>query len=196
MEWPAEVTAATPFTVRLLVTYPVCYPWVFHPAVSADQSAVTFAPYFLVKKVAPVCPPVPQQAVIYPLPNGALDTAGIAPGLAATYPRTFEMRASASVNVPASQVDGSTPARTFGNVTVRLSNPDTSRRNSAGLAAWWRDNTGCVRLRPVGSSSIGFVLENQSDTTGLMNAFVRGFLHDAAAPVCGQTRVFQLVSRN
>ena len=43
---------------------------------------------------------------------------------------------------------------------------------------------------------MGYVLEDQGDTTGLMNAFVRGYIHDAAAPVCGETRVLHLLSRN
>jgi len=42
----------------------------------------------------------------------------------------------------------------------------------------------------------GFVLEDQADTTGLNYAFVRGYFHEATTPVCGQTRVFHLVSRN
>ncbi len=40
------------------------------------------------------------------------------------------------------------------------------------------------------------VLEDQADTVGLMYAFARGYLHVAATPVCGQTRVFHLLSRN
>ncbi len=34
------------------------------------------------------------------------------------------------------------------------------------------------------------------DTAGLSHAFVRGFIHETATPVCGQTRVFKLESRN
>ena len=196
MEWPAEVTAAKPFTVRLLLPYPACYPWVFHPAVSADQSAVTFAPYFLVKKVPPVCPPQLADALIYPVPNFALDTSGTAPGLAATYPRTFEMRATASVSVPGPQVAAGTPARTFGAVTVRLADPDTSRRNAGGIANVFVDYTGCVRLQPGNSPGIGFVLDDQSDTTAVFNAFVRGVIYQSTTPVCGQNRVFHIVSRN
>jgi hypothetical protein len=196
MEWPAEVTVATPFTVRLLVSPPACYPWIFHPAVSADQSAVTFAPYFLVKRVPPVCPPLPAQAVIYPVPNFALDTSGTAPGLATTYARTFEMRASANTDVPGFHLDSGSPVRTFGDVTVRFADPDTSRRNAGGVANILKDFSACVRVVPGVYPGIGFVLDDQSDTTSVFNAFVRGYLHDAAAPVCGQTRVFHLVSLN
>src|SRR5436309_8049662 len=82
MEWPAEVVTAKPFPVRLLVPFPACYHWVFKPGVSADQSAVTFAPYFLVRKAAPVCPPTVADVTIA-LPNPTLDTVGTAPGLPA-----------------------------------------------------------------------------------------------------------------
>jgi hypothetical protein len=34
------------------------------------------------------------------------------------------------------------------------------------------------------------------DTVGLAGAFVTGYVHDAAAPVCGETRVFHLITRN
>ena len=197
MEWPAEVTAATPFAARLILPFPACHPWSFKEGVSADQSAVTFEPYFLVKQGDPVCLPAPAD--LSPLPFVMLDTLGTAPGLAATFARTFEMRASATVSAPSpAPGNGSSPVRTFGIVTVRLSAPDTSRRNAAGVVTILVDNSGCVRIQPAGyyGAPQGFVLEDQADTAGLMNAFVRGYFHDAAAPVCGQTRVFHVESRN
>ena len=109
------------------------------------------------------------------------------------------MRGSAAVYLASpSPSAGGTPVRTFGDVVVRLSNPDTSRRNAAGLVFWRVDNTGCVRIRPLAyvDGGLGFVLEDQADTVGLMYAFARGYFHDAATPVCGQTRVFHLLSRN
>ncbi len=61
MEWPAEVPVAEPFTVRLLVSRPGCYQGVYKPGITADQSAVTFAPYFLVKNTTPIlCLPEAQ----------------------------------------------------------------------------------------------------------------------------------------
>jgi len=196
MEWPAEVTAATPFPVRLVIPFPGCQQWTFRPGASADQSAVTFAPYFLVNKGPLICPPVPADVSIYPLPYLSLDTVDTAPGLAANFARTYEMRASAAVYAPTpSPSNGGPPVRTFGDVTVRLSAPDTSRRNAAGIVALFRTGA-CARARPVGSAPVGYVLEDQGDTTGLMNAFVRGYIHDAAAPVCGETRVLHLLSRN
>ena len=185
MEWPAEVSVATPFTARMLVPFPACHRSVFKPAVSENQSAVTFAPYFLVEGGAPVCLPSPALDVAL-VPFLALDTVITAPGLAA---RAFQMRATAT---------DASGVRTFGDVTVRLSNPDTSRRKAGGVVTLWVDNAGCARLRPAGYLQPlgGYVLEDQADTTGLNYAFVRGYIHDAAAPVCGQTRVFKLVSRN
>ncbi|HXG95994.1 MAG TPA: hypothetical protein VNJ06_02645 [Gemmatimonadales bacterium] len=196
MEWPAEVTAATPFPVRLVIPFPACQQWTFRPGASADQSAVTFAPYFLLKKGPLICPPVPADVSIYPLPYFSLDTVDTAPGLAAAFARTYEMRASATVYAPTpSPSNGGAPVRTFGDVTVRLSAPDTSRRNAAGIVSLFRSGA-CARVRPASSAPVGYVLEDQADTTGLMNAFVRGYIHDAAAPVCGETRVFHLLSRN
>ena len=194
MEWPAEVSVATPFTARMLVPFPACHRSVFKPAVSENQSAVTFAPYFLVEGGAPVCLPSPALDVA-PVPFLALDTVITAPGLATTVARTFEMRATAFVATPTATTNA---VRTFGDVRVRLSNPDTSRRNAGGVVTRWVDNAGCARLRPAGylQPPGGYVLEDQADTTGLNYAFVRGYIHEAAAPVCGQTRVFHLESRN
>jgi hypothetical protein len=52
-------------------------------------------------------------------------------------------------------------------------------------------------VQPGGSFNpeVALVLEDQADTTGLSNAFVRGYIHDAVTPVCGETRVFHLTSR-
>jgi hypothetical protein len=183
MEWPAEVAAAQPFAVRLMLPFPACHPWTLKERVGADQAAVTFEPYFLVEKGEPIC--LPEADLV---PNAMLDTVSIAPGLHVSSPRSFDMRALASA-------DGS-PNRIFGQVTVLLTNPDTSRRNAGGTVTVFVDNSGCVRIRPGYFGPQGFVLEDQADTAGLMNAFVRGYFHDAAAPVCGETRVFHLESRN
>jgi hypothetical protein len=197
MEWPAEVVAAKPFTVRLLMGFPACHKWVFKSAVSVDQSAVTFAPYFLVERGEPVCLPSPAAADVFPVPFLGLDTVMIAPGLTASVPRTFEMRASAAVNAATPTPSaGDPPVRTFGDVTARLSDPDTSRRNAGGVVTMWVDNSGCVRVLPGGYPGSPLVLEDQADTTRLNYAFVRGYIHEVATPVCGQTHVFHLVTRN
>lgn len=194
MEWPAEVRAATPFKVRLVMPFPACHQWVFKPSVSVDQSAVTFAPYFLVEKGAPVCLPSPAVGETSPVAYSALDTVSTAPGLAATTPRTYEMRATTFIATPGPGTD-STP-RTFGAVTVRPAEPDTSQHSAAGVVTLLWDIEGCGYIVPVGQFPVRYVLEDQADTIGLSYAFVRGYIHDAAAPVCGQTRVFHLVTRN
>lgn len=197
MEWPAEVHVATPFMVRMLVSRPGCSQGIYKPGASADQSAVSFAPYFLVKDNPQICPLDAQQLDIYYVD---LDTAGTAPGLAANYVRTYEMRAASSVYGPErlTAADLDVPLRTYGEVTVRLNDPDSpesTTRNAGGFANKFVDN-GCVRLQPVGGLGWSYVLEDQADTTGLAYAFVRGYVHDVVTPVCGQTRVFELLSRN
>ncbi len=200
MEWPAEVRVATPFDVRLLLQFPACHQWVYKPRVSADESAVTFEPYFLVDKGQPICLPTAgvQASASAFVPNFMLDTIGTAPGLAAASPRTFEIRATADVAAPAQNPGVSSPVRTFGTVTVRPAGPDTTRRNAGGIVVLQFDIEGCALIRPAGSfdPSPGLVLEDQADTVGLNWAFVRGYIHNVAAPVCGQTRVFHLQSRN
>lgn len=194
MEWPAEVSAATPFPVRLLVQRPGCHPSVFRLGISADESAVTFAPYFLITSQEIICLPEALVLDVYP---GAFDTVGTAPGLAASFARTFEMRAAAQVYAPPAPGAADLPIRTYGEVTVRLTSPDSSRRNAAGIASKVIDNLGCVRLQPSGMFGQGsLVLEDQADTSNLSYAFVSGYIYEAAAPVCGQTRVFHLLPRN
>jgi len=194
MEWPAEVPVAVPFKVRMLVARPGCYQGVYKPGVTADQSAVTFAPYFLVKDKTPICLPLEREVDIY---YSDLDTIGTAPGLAADFARTFEMRAASSVYASSSPSVADLPIRTYGDVTVRLSNPDGSKRNAGGFANKFVDN-GCVRVQPIAASgpAWSYVLEDQTDTAGFSYAFVRGYVHDVVTPVCGQTRVFELLSQN
>jgi hypothetical protein len=188
MDWPAEVNAGQPFRTRLVVWNVCALDARFRAGVSADQSAVTFAPYFLVSNDKIEC----LLAVI------AIDTAGTAPGLAAPSARTYEMRASTmdlAFGVASAQA---IPVGTYGEVTVRPTGADPSQRNAAGYAIVDTDSLGCVRLRPAGlyNPDAALVLEDQADTTGLAHAFVRGYIHDVVTPVCGQTRVFHLVSRN
>ncbi|MGH7520260.1 MAG: hypothetical protein ACREMI_03175 [Gemmatimonadales bacterium] len=198
MEWPAEVPDATPFTVRLVVPRPGCYQGVFRPGVTADESAVTFAPFYIVKVHEPICQPFEERADIFYV---ALDTTSIVPALKTNVPRTFEMRASSVAFASQPGADG-LPVRTYGDVTVRLADPDTSRRNGAGFATKMIDDSGCARLLvtgtlgPSGTSGSLLVLEDQVDTTTVNGDFVRGYLVEAPAPICGETRVFHLVSRN
>lgn len=195
MEWPAEVLSNTQFKVRLVVWQSGCGFGAFRPGVSADQSAVTFSPFFLIDKKNAIC--LPEVRVV-DIAIGALDTAGTAPGLAADFARTFEMRGTGEVYVANASNAAGTPVRTFGDVIVRPSAPDQSRRNAAGIIFASLDTLGCVRVRPWGLFSPGsdIVLENPTDTAGIGGSFVHGYIHQPAAPVCGETSVFHLVSRN
>jgi len=192
MDWPAEVTAGQPFRTRIVV-YGVCAlnPR-FHAGVRVDQSAVTFAPFFVTSDehiacVGEVTAPAPGLLV------GPLDTAGMAPGLFAANTRTFEMRGSMMAVDPVPHL----PVRTFGDVIVRASGADQSRRNAAGWVNRQTDVGGCSRVTPAAlyNPATALVLEDQADTAGLSYAFVRGYIHDVAVPVCGETRVFHLTAR-
>jgi len=191
MEWPAEVTAATPFTVRLLVPWPFCLDLVgpLNLGTSTDESAVTFAPYFPVNKHE-VCPP----GVALPYHN-ALDTVATVAALAASVPRIVGMRGASYGIAP--PPDAHLLPLTFGTLAVRLSDPDTSRRNAAGVANKGRDNLGCVRLGPADTHDPGlrYVLDDQADTTTFWSKFVRGYIHESATPVCGETRLFHIEAR-
>jgi len=194
MDWPAEVNAGEPFRTRIVVWGVCALNPRFRAGASADQSAVTFAPYFLIDDDHILCLGATAQTLVVT----ALDTAGTAPGLLAPFSRTYEMRATTSANVSAAALLGSFPVRTFGEVTVRTSGSDATRRNAAGVVYLERDTAGCARVRPLGLYTQGaaLVLEDQADTAGLSNAFARGYIYEAAAPVCGETRVFHLVSMN
>ncbi|MGH7520259.1 MAG: hypothetical protein ACREMI_03170 [Gemmatimonadales bacterium] len=194
MDWPAEVNAGEPFRTRIVVWSVCASNPQFRPGAGADQSAVTFSPYFVISKEPIFCVGGAAERLIV----AGLDTAGLAPGLQATFSRTYEMRATASANIRAAALLGSFPVRTFGEVTVQPSGADAARRNAAGAVTVERDPTGCARIRPFGLYSPGaaLVLEDQADTAGVSNAFVRGYIHDAATPVCGETRVFHLQARN
>lgn len=193
MDWPAEVNAGQPFRTRLVVWGVCALNPRFRAGASADQSAVTFAPYFLVGSDQIEC--LTERTVTL-LALIAIDTAGTAPGLAATSARTYEMRGS-TMDIAHAADAQPLPVGTYGEVTVRPSGADLSRRNAGGYATLETDSLGCVRVRPTGLYSPGaaLVLEDQADTTGLSFAFVKGYIHDGATPVCGETRVFHLVSR-
>lgn len=194
MDWPAVVDVGQPFRTRLVVWGVCAQNPQFRDGVSADQAAVTFAPYFLTDPDPVFCVGATGTALVIT----AVDTAGMAPGLAATFSRTYEMRGAASASTRAASQLGSSLVRTFGEVTVGPPGSDPSRRNAGGTISVERDSLGCVRVRPLGlyNGDAALVLEDQADTVGLSYAFVGGYIHEAATPVCGATRVFHLVSRN
>ena len=192
MEWPAEVAAGQPFRTRLIVWGICAIDPRFQAGPSADESAVTFEPYFLVSGGGVQCldaQPV-ERLVAF-----SIDTAGMAPALSPDYPRAYEMRGSASVYVGTARGIANLPVRTFGSVTVRPE-PISTNHNAAGYVSVGVDTLGCVRVMPGWTYDRGIVIDNADDTVGMAGAFVRGYIYDASAPVCGETRVFHLLSRN
>jgi hypothetical protein len=201
MEWPAEVSAATPFTVRLVGYGESCVELVkFVTAPSVDQSAVTFEPYFLIKGQPQPCRFDPTQASRVDTASlrsiaPYFDTRAAVPGLDAQVPRTYEIRAGTDVSVR-NALDSRLPIRTFGDVTVRSTGVVTERLNAGGTAYASRDSLGCVTLFPYAVYP-GYVIENPpADTARYWSGFVRGYIYEPAAPVCGESKVFHLVTRN
>ena len=196
MDWPAEVNAGQPFRTRLVVSGVCAADPRFHAGVSADLSAVTFSPYFVVEDKVVYC--LALQGTGVALVAIGIDTAGLAPGLVATTPRSYEMRGATWAAAPlgGGGIQG-LPVRMFGDVTVRLSGADSSRRNAAGQVYLVHDSSGCARVRPIATyrPDTDLPLEDQADTVNLQGRFVQGYIYKAAAPVCGETRVFHLVAR-
>lgn len=198
MEWPAEVSAATPFTVRLVGPRVYCVQVVeFVTAPRVDQSAVTFEPYFLLNGQPNYCYPVRQAATrsasLLPI-SITFDTLTAVPGLGAQVTRTYEIRAGTNVSVPG--IAAAFPIRTFGDVTVSTAQVENGRTNAGGVVYAARDSLGCVTVRPYGIYPI-YVVENPpADTAQIWFGFVRGYIYEPAAPVCGQARVFHLITRN
>lgn len=199
MEWPAQVVAAHPFSVRLVLAEPFCTTIVaLRAPATVDNSAVTFAPFALVQPdPRKICAVAASASLPVPDPFPGRDTTVQVAGLAASSARTYELRATASVAVPAAAASA-LPERTFGSVTVRIDSALATRANAGGLVWITRDSVGCTRATPQGlfpPPVSGYVVENP-DTALRVLAFVRGYLHYPAAPLCGATRVFHLVSAN
>ena len=195
MEWPAEVAAGQPFRTRLIVWGVCAVNPRFQAGPSADESAVTFEPYFLVGNDGVICldaQPVERLVAI------SIDTAGMAPALNPDYPRAYEMRASASVYVGTARALASLPVRTFGSVIVRPGEPNSTNHNAAGYVNVVVDTLSCVRVLPAWTYGPGraIVIDNPDDTVGMGGAFVRGYIYDLSVPKCGETRAFHLVGLN
>jgi hypothetical protein len=198
MDWPAHVEAGQPFRTRLVVEGTCVAKRGFGAGVKADQSAVTFEPYFLTDD-RPVCPiSVVETETIQPFSIPGVDTAGMAPGLAGDF-RVYEMRAS-SLRPSLGFAEPSLPVRTFGQVVVAQRGSELTPagwRNAAGFAYKEIDAAGCVRIRPAGvGQQAALVLENPTDTAGISNTFVRGYIHEVVTPLCGETTLFHMESRN
>jgi hypothetical protein len=197
MEWPAQVVAAQSFSVRLVLPQPFCTTVVaLRAPATVDNSAVTFEPFALVRNDPNTYCAYPQASpTVLGVYASARDTTVPVAGLAATYPRTYELRATVSVAVAAAAASA-LPERTFGSVTVRLDSATATRANAGGLVFITRDSLSCTRMTPQGLlPTAGYVVEN-ADTGLLRLAFVRGYLYHPAAPLCGAARVFHLVSVN
>ncbi len=200
MEWPAEVMAAATFTVRLVGYGVACVEirqFVTTPTV--DQSAVTFEPYYLLHGEPLGCRELQfgsgsadtaSLRIVAPF----YDTRAAVPGLEAQVPRTYEIRAGTDVS--ARDALAAFPIRTFGDVTVRSAQVESGRINAGGMAYAVRDSLGCVTLSPYGVYP-GYVIENPpADTAEYWFGFVRGYVYEPAAPVCGEAKVFHLVTRD
>jgi hypothetical protein len=198
MEWPAEVIAATSFTVRVVGYGVYCVEVVrFVTAPAVDNSAVTFEPYFLLRGEPFNCRTLDAEAAsgFAPIVAPVFDTLTPVPGLEAQVPRTYEIRAGTDVYVRG-VLDARLPVRTFGEVAVNTRFGAAARVNAGGLASAARDSLDCVTLHPYGVYP-GYVIENPpADTAQYWFGFVRGYVYEPAAPVCGASRVFHLVTRN
>src|SRR5438874_1270768 len=93
MDWPAEVNAGQPFRTRLVVWGICAINPQFRPGASANQTAVTFAPYFTFENDHILCAAATGNAFVVT----ALDTAGIAPGLRA--PTRCALRCRTSLTI-------------------------------------------------------------------------------------------------
>jgi hypothetical protein len=191
MEWPAEAVAQRSFDVRIGVWRPCALDQRFRPAPSAGQSSLTFAPYFLVSKEPLACALMDRPSA--DLDIAPLDTVVAAPGLdAPASARTYEVRGAAGEAVYGALADRA--IRTFGEMVVRPTSGTDTRTMAAGFASAQVEG-GCLRLRPGIRFTGGYPIENPPDATEFWWAFVRGYLYRPAAPVCGETVVYHLISR-
>src|ERR1041385_1478958 len=154
MDWPAEADAGQPFRKRLVVSGLWGLDSRFQAGARAALSAVTFSPYFVVDDRPVACLDV--QTTTVALVAIGIDTAGMAPGLAASTSRNYEMWGATWVYTfaaPAFAIGQPQPlpVRLFGTVTVRLGGADSTRRNAAGQAHLVHDCAGWARGRALAS---------------------------------------------
>ena len=178
MEWPAEVLAGTPFSIRISGYGPGCYETIeFHAPVTVDISSVTVEPYFLVDgdDLNVLC-----ERSLNPMARdpGYFDTRVAVPGLTPSFPRSYEIRG----------------ARAFGEIIVRSDSADATHLNVGGEVSTYRDSLGCPWISP--AFFLSYVMENPPDTVTYWHGFVRGYVHSVTPPLCGESRVFHLESRN
>lgn len=194
MEWPAAVVPGQSFSVRLVGFNAGCGNEHFSSGLTVDNSAVTFEPFFVFSGPPLICPLAAGRTSTGGPPIAAFfDVRSPVGGLSAPSPRSYDVRAATDVSVPVT-APASIPVRTFGQIVVRSDSVDSSRTNAAGQASASRDLSGCVRIF---AGVNQYVVENPpADTATFWSAFVQGYLHKPAAPHCGDSLVFHLVSRN
>ena len=195
MEWPAEVLAAEPFTVRLTGVGVECREIVrFDTDPTVDDIAVTFEPFFLVTGPQQACPlgavdPIPGS--LSPLPP-FFDTRAAAPPLTPTVPRSYEMRAA---TLPFATALGAPDrmVRWFGDILVRSDVAQTDVTRVGGRVYAYVDELNCLRVTAQGLFN-GYVVENPPVGERFWSGFVRGYLHSVSTPLCGEDRVLYLES--
>jgi hypothetical protein len=195
MEWPAEVLAAEPFTVRLTGFGVDCREVVrFDTDPTVDDIAITFEPFFVVTGPQQPCPlsaadPIPASASLMP---PFFDTRAAVPPLTPTVPRTYEMRA---MTLPFQTALGAPDRviRTFGDVVVRSEVAQPGVTRVGGQVYSYVDTLACVRAAAHGLIA-GYVVENPPAGGGYWSGFLRGYLHPVSTPICGETRVLYLES--
>lgn len=210
LEWPTEVLAATPFTTRIVFSSLPCGVIAeLKTPVSTDNSAVTVAPYYAVEReihIMCLAAASPDLALGFDGPTLIEAEVPVA-GLDAETVRTYDLRATTHIAVPSAVLAETLDVRTFGEVIVRNDTALARRSNAAGLAAFFLDTLDCFRVapravysRPDGKHYVSrgsYVVDSVwTDSIIVARQFVRGYLYDAAVPVCGQTRIFHLVTRN
>lgn len=195
MEWPAEVLAAEPFTVRLVGFGVECRQVVrFDTDPTVNETSVTFEPFFVVTGPQQVCPAILAD----PLPGSLspvapfFDTRAAVPPLTPTVPRTYEMRAA---TLPFANALGAPDrmVRWFGDVLVRSDVVQSDVIRVGGQVYSYVDALDCLHVAAVGLYP-GYAVENPPAGAGNWSGFVRGYLHSVSAPICGETRVFHLES--
>src|SRR5882672_9453632 len=153
MDWPSEVNAGEPFRTRLVVWNVCAVNPQFRAGGHADQSTVTFEPYYLIGHDQIACLTQRTPTLLSLI---ALDTAGIAPGLAAASPRTYDMRAPVTDYALSTTAAPNSAVDKFGVVTVQPSGAAPLRRNAAGDVVAERDSLGrpsCSRIKPTRPAS-------------------------------------------
>lgn len=168
MEWQAEVQEGKPVEVLIVGLMGCGSQYVRRYEVDEANSTIVFNPYEI----------VPEQPCVNIAPSMFTDKIS----LLGLKPGTYKLRSGEQV---------------FGEVKVIAEPPTAPPLNGAGRAEVMRDPDNCLRLRPAMSFIVRpMLLENPPDTTsGWLSRFVTGHIIEVAAPVCGNARVFHLLTR-